>query len=225
MCGMAIKQIRQIPSDLPAAHLFLDDVEEITQIIANLKGSGVSKPDPSTIKYTVGDRECDTVADLKKIGGKTKKFVIEAPTGFLILGDRSVFYAAFVSEEAWEAYGKVKAIFDHRSSRMLNALSNARLPVAPLFIFAWTLPLFGLALLKVRTANLYLSEIVWLVLMLAVWSLVVNKQSVVELRYFDEAKHERFKEMRPAIWAAVISAILGGVVTVLGERIIKWLWP
>ena len=36
---------------------------------------------------------------------------------------------------------------------------------------------------------------------------------------------ERSKEMRPVIWAAVISAILGGVVTVLGERVVKWLFP
>jgi hypothetical protein len=54
---------------------------------------------------------------------------------------------------------------------------------------------------------------------------MVGRNSIVELRYFDEEKNERFKEMRPAIWAAIISAILGGVITVIGERIVKWLWP
>jgi hypothetical protein len=42
---MAIKQIREVPSKLPAARLFLDDVEEITSIIAQLPGYGDKKVD------------------------------------------------------------------------------------------------------------------------------------------------------------------------------------
>jgi hypothetical protein len=69
------------------------------------------------------------------------------------------------------------------------------------------------------------SHRVWWILLFIVSVKVGRTHSFVELRYFDEAKNERSKEMRPVIWAAVISAILGGVVTVLGERVVKWLFP
>jgi hypothetical protein len=225
---VAIKQIRSSPHELPAAHLFLGDVEEITEIVANLVGAGVNKPDPSTIKYSVGDRECDTVGDLKKIGGKTKKFGIEAPTGFLIVGSRNSFYTTFGGEESWTAYGKVRAIFDHRSSRVLSVMNDANLPTSGVFVLSFALPLFLLALMKVRSSSLYLSEVLWLVLLIAIWSQLINKRSVVELRYFDEANSQRSKEIRPlvwGIWGAVIGGAVGSIITVLGERFVKWLFP
>jgi len=61
---MAIRQIPEVRSDLPAARLFLDDVQAITLIIAQLPGVSGSNTDPSTIKYIVGDRECDTCVNL-----------------------------------------------------------------------------------------------------------------------------------------------------------------
>jgi hypothetical protein len=224
---VAIRQNRETPSDLPAAHLFLDDIEEITEIVANLLGSGVNKPDPSTIKYSVGDRECDTIDDLKKIGGKTKNFGIQSPNGFLIVGARNTFYTLF-SEEHWDAYGKVRTIFQHRSSRLLNVMNDARLPTSGVFILSFALPLFLLSLMKVRSSSLYLSEVVWTILLITIWSQFVNKHSVVELRYFDEAKNQRSKEIRPlvwGIWGAVIGGAVGSIITVLGERFVKWLFP
>jgi hypothetical protein len=220
---VAIKQIREVPTKLPAAHLFLDDVEELSEIIFRIPSRfGDDGPKPSLVRYTVGgDRTCDSVGDLKKIGGKTEDFSIEADNGTLSI---SSFNSSFRShghrEDAWKAYGKVRAVFEHRKIGALHYLRQA------LFVVPWFLPVVIVwRFPAVPSAYSYSFEIVYWVVLGIMFGRMVGRHSIVELRYFDEAKNERFKEMRPAIWAAIISAILGGVITVIGERIVKWLWP
>src|SRR5580704_16457247 len=124
---MATKQIRKVPSKLPAARLFLDDVDEITSIIAQLPGYGDKKVDASTIKYKLDDRICDTIEDLKKIGGKTRKFEIDFERGNLSIAGYGSSFRSYASEEAsreeaWKAYSQIRAIFEHRATGVFNRL-------------------------------------------------------------------------------------------------------
>jgi hypothetical protein len=101
---MAIRIIEQVPFYLPHAHLYLDDIEEISAILreASFKSakaatdntnskvmSGVSDPDQvrkllgpekpieTRISYTSGQSKMDSIADLETLGGNTANLTIE----------------------------------------------------------------------------------------------------------------------------------------------------
>ncbi len=67
---MAIKPIpHSIPSTLPPAKLYLDDITEILQILTD------SSPDYQAT-FVAGQSKCDTLDDLKELRGRTTHFVM-----------------------------------------------------------------------------------------------------------------------------------------------------
>jgi hypothetical protein len=162
---VAIKQIRKIPDELPAARLFLDDVEEITETIAQISRYR-GKVDASTIKYKFGDRVFDTVEELRKAGGKTRKFDIEFDGGYLSIATYGNYFRVYAAsdetkEEAWKAYSKIKLIFDHRASGIFSRLRN-NLALATLVLsVVWFFDIFVWRLVAVRPIYHYTSEIIY----------------------------------------------------------------
>ena len=67
---MAIKPFPDsIPSELPPAKLYLDDIGEILQILTD---SG----EDCQASFVVGKSKCDTLDDLKDLRGRTTRFVL-----------------------------------------------------------------------------------------------------------------------------------------------------
>ncbi len=73
---MTVTTVRKIPSELPHAHLYLEDVEEICKILLD----AFSRPSTSqpTILFSIGDDlQMDSIDDLERRGGSAKDFGIE----------------------------------------------------------------------------------------------------------------------------------------------------
>ena len=70
---MAIRNIQELPTDLPPSRLFLGDIEEILAVFRDCASppiEGKSRNEES-VTYRLGNRVCDTTEDLLKIGGRT----------------------------------------------------------------------------------------------------------------------------------------------------------
>ena len=72
---MSVTAIRYVPNDLPHAHLYVDDLEDIYEIF---KSAFTAKyPDSaSTIVFSTDDFRFDSVDDLLKHGVTSKSFVL-----------------------------------------------------------------------------------------------------------------------------------------------------
>ncbi len=225
---MTIKQVREVPTDLPAAHLFLDDVIEIASALALLpKYDGHPRPAPSSIRYKVGERICDTIEDLRTIGGKTREFTIQADGGYVIVAKVYSSMQVFGLTDVWKEYGYVRAVFDHRGHGLLNRLRNNKPAAITLMTLFPVILVVALHLVRLRVPGLYrytFDLILWPVWLVFVYA-TTFRHSVVELRYFDEAKNECSREFRPLLWSAIIGAAVGSLVTVVAERFVKWLLP
>lgn len=77
-----------VPKDLPAARLFLDDIEEIVQLLLSAgevqHTSTVRTPvdwPPLEMAFSVGDRICDRIEELPQITKSTKNLIIQVMRG------------------------------------------------------------------------------------------------------------------------------------------------
>jgi hypothetical protein len=170
---------------------------------------------------------------LKKIGGKTRKFGIDFERGNLSIANYGSSFRSYASEEkareeAWTAYSKIRVIFEHRASGVFNKLRNNLALSVLLLVFLWFFIIVIWRSFTVRPISHYAAEMIyWSILGIFIfWTTL--RHSILELSYFDEVKNERSKERRPLVWAlwgAVIGGAVGAIITVLGERFVKWLFP
>ena len=125
---MTVTTVRKIPSELPHAHLYLEDVEEICKILLD----AFSRPSTSqpTILFSIGDDlQMDSIDDLERRGGSAKDFGIEV-VGYSY--DR-IRFQSFMNPEAdfyslsdsgrWAMHNKLKAVFDARRFVIKNAIN------------------------------------------------------------------------------------------------------
>lgn len=124
---MTVTTVRKISSELPQAHLYLEDVEEICKILLD----AFSRPSTSqpTILFSIGDDlQMDSIDDLERRGGSAKDFGIEV-VGYSY--DR-IRFQSFMNPEAdfyslsdsgrWAMHNKLKAVFDARRFVIKNAI-------------------------------------------------------------------------------------------------------
>lgn len=137
---MVLRRIEEVPRELPHAHIFLDDIEEISRILQEaVAGAEVglgrfTGPDssgqqaPPSTRYEFGGTMTDTLEDLRSLGGSTTEFELQVGESF---GCGLRFYHMLnptlelhilKSDEAWAVYGRVRSIFDHRRLRLKNAI-------------------------------------------------------------------------------------------------------
>ena len=137
---MAIKRIRDLPNELPHALIYLDDVDEIRNLLTEAYANAVEarrkemKSDRKTeikVVYEVDDLKMDSVEDLIEYGSSAKNFKLE------VISDDST-HAEFVmhsffeprlrlswplqDDVRWAVYGQVKAILERRQLRFKNAI-------------------------------------------------------------------------------------------------------
>ncbi len=197
---MTVTTVRKIPSELPHAHLYLEDVEEICKILL------------------------DSIDDLERRGGSAKDFGIEV-VGYSY--DR-IRFQSFMNPEAdfyslsdsgrWAMHNKLKAVFDARRFVIKNAiLGFPELLRFSLAIVATWGVLFLLAYLHARW--FILAYIVFLGLI----AFVIFRSSRVSF----VRSHDRFKqvsEVRRGYFRDVFVLILGGVIgKVIDFAVRRWL--
>jgi len=222
---------KDVPTDLPPARLYLDDLQQVIQIFQEAENADRVRsplpqhvtPDEAETKTTfaVGDYICSSLEELPKIASKTRQLVIEVK--------RYRFYAKFElnewathwsshtlpPEEQLYVYHKLKALFDER--RILWRYAAHKVP--------WgTGSLLAVAagfLLASRPSHPALVLSGWL--LLALWIAALSGQffqSTVILRWRDEHSTRRWE----AAWKVVppiITFLLGMLTLYLTHKI----WP
>jgi hypothetical protein len=138
---MAITRVLRVPKvTLPAATLYLDDIEEIIGVLKAEDG------DPPILEFVVDDQRCDSLDDLRKIGGQTANFTMDVHwrakfTWYSLRVEPRERASIFVSgpsvqRQAWVT-SQTKEIFDRRS----GWIERARwIIVALLFLLILALP-------------------------------------------------------------------------------------
>ena len=141
---MAIKPLPQsIPTKLPPAKLYLDDVTEILQILTD------SSTDYQA-SFVAGKSKCDTLDDLKDLKGRATHFVmdISSPGKHQTLelttsATRIHIYEIGDQLPAWSKYVNVAAIFEKRKLRLKSAVrSMASWILAGLWLLTGALLMF-----------------------------------------------------------------------------------
>ena len=76
---MSIRTIHELPSELPHAHLYLDDIEKISKILLKAYAPCFREREKEAkIVYTVGDPRMDSIGDLETHGGTPRTFPSES---------------------------------------------------------------------------------------------------------------------------------------------------
>jgi len=132
--SMVIRKIHtgrdKIPDTLPHAHLYLEDVQEITNILLEATAAVLTKfHEKAKIVYRVGDLQTDSIDDLRTLGGSATDFQVS-------VGSRSLFNSVQLrghlepqirlysmgQQECRDVHAKLEPIFDQRQLTIKNAI-------------------------------------------------------------------------------------------------------
>jgi len=131
---MVIRKIHtgrdKILDTLPHAHLYLEDVQEITNILLEATAAVLTKfHEKAKVVYRVGDLQTDSIDDLRTLGGSATDFQVS-------VGSRSLFNSVQLrghlepqirlyslgQQECCAVHAKHETIFDHRRLTIKNAI-------------------------------------------------------------------------------------------------------
>ena len=126
-----IHKIRgKIPDTLPHAHLYLKDVQEITNILLEATAAVLTTfHEKAKVVYRVGDLQTDSIDDLRTLGGSVTDFQVS-------VGSRSLFNSVQLrghlepqirlysmgQQECRYVHAKLEPIFDQRQLTIKNAI-------------------------------------------------------------------------------------------------------
>jgi hypothetical protein len=221
---VAIKPLPQsIPTKLPPAKLYLDDITEIVQILTE------SNPGCQAT-FVAGKSKCDTLDDLKDLGGRATHFVmnISSPGKHQTLELTSSSTRIQIHEigdqlPAWSKYVNVAAIFEKRRLRLKSVARALGWRIfAGLWLLTIALWMFAPHALKPVPAYELPRLATGIVIAAAVVYYFVSSQSIVYLRYPHKVGVANWlTEHKPEIIVGVICALLGAVTSQVLERFWK----
>jgi hypothetical protein len=155
---MAIKPLpRSIPTNLPSARLHLDDISELCDLLKD-------RPGDWRVSFVAGDKVCESLEDLKELGGRTNRFSMSVSSSgksrSLNITPYSTTiniydYASEDKSKEWSTFARVEAIFRNRKLGVVDRLGPMMLLCAGLIVVglmihshvAWraliTMPLCG----------------------------------------------------------------------------------
>jgi hypothetical protein len=130
---MAITKVISVPSDLPHARLYLDDIEEICRILLDAlreerKGTYRDETaEAATARFLMKGLSLDTTEDLMEYGGSATDLTVKVggeyggcQLEFRLLSHPRLSLYSLGTERAFATYGKVKAILDRRELTVRN---------------------------------------------------------------------------------------------------------
>jgi hypothetical protein len=218
---LAIKPLpHSIPTALPPAKLYLDDIHEILQILTD------SRLDCQA-SFVAGKSKCDTLDDLKDLRGRTTHFVMDiSSTGkhqTLELTPsltRIHIYELGDQLAAWSKYVNVAAIFERRKLRLKSAIRS----VGWWILAGWWLLAVALWMFAPHpTKRFSIDELrhvaTSVLLAAAIVYYFVSSHSIVYLRYPRRSGAGRWLEdHKPEIIVGVICALTVAITTRLVEK-------
>jgi hypothetical protein len=201
---VAIKPIpHSIPSTLPPAKLYLDDITEIVQILTD------SSPDYHAT-FVAGQTKCDSLDDLKELRGRATHFVmnISSPRKHQTL-------------ELTPAATRIH-IFERRKLRLKSAVrSLAPLLLAGLSLLALTVWAFAPRAARPLSIDELTHIVTGIILAATVVYYFISSHSVVYLRYPKRVGIGRWLEdHKPEIIVGVISVLMGAI----AARVVEKTW-
>jgi hypothetical protein len=209
-----------IPSELPPAKLYLDDISEILQILTDSnQGCQAS--------FVVGKSKCDTLDDLKDLRGRTTRFVLDISSPgkhqtLELTPSATRIHIHEIGDQlpAWSKYVNVAAIFEKRRLRLKSVVrSLAAWAFAALWLVAVAVWLFAPHV--ARPVSLYKLPHIATGFMLAVAVVYyfVSSHSVVYLRHPQRVGVGRWLEdHKPEIIVGAVCALLAVVATEVIEK-------
>jgi hypothetical protein len=216
---MAIRPLPEsLPSHLPPARLYLDDISELVEILS------VGHAEPK-VTFTVGNRLCDTLEDLAQLGGRATEFQIEVRSKYsnsdVIMSRHRTAFLVFGLDknENWSKYAKVLAVFEKRKLRF-KAMLGSSLP-STLSGALTALVVTGL------TAAIFAKSVRWSLVCLALGliTLLLDRyflrwHTVVEFRRSHEVGTSRWwREQKTSIILLAIGTLFGAIITIITEAI------
>src|ERR1051326_4461678 len=208
---MAIRQIKK-ELELPPSHLYLEDIESIIIILRSaVMERGRGNNEEPRIRFEIGKRkECDSLDDLKKVGGRWRNFR-------MTVGDMSlsftIYQTHFLSSNA-EVFNRLLQISMIRVMPLRAFLRRINYWA----FLAWLYVLLALTGVTWSRKPLLVVVVMLLILtvVLSLWAL--SAYTIVELRYSHEPspKLTWLKDRaEKAVWLVV-----GTFLTLL----VQWLW-
>jgi len=224
---MVIRRKREhVPSELPPAKLYLDDIESIVDIFETEHEQTKGKMQTT---FRVGGQECTTVGELREIGKRLKELeIVTRSTNSpyaehkLDITDYSVRLRTYSGSPTtdWAIYGQVHEVFQRHPSWWKRAARDLSHYVPWWLLIAfYAIGNFIDHLLPHDTAHtrpISGTEIVVLVAIFLIFGvggyLAFFKHSTVILRYSHESRFPRLKEHIPQAIIAIAAAILGALI-------------
>ena len=244
---MAIRKKREFPDKLPHAHLYLDDVEEISKILLEAYETVLGEHgEQAQIVYSVDDSEMDSIDDLKTRGGSTTHFQVtigsvktlkmrSEPGMDFFYGDglevsgtsrpRTRLYS--LRDKSWAVQARLKAIFDHRQLTLQNSIGSLPWWLRSILLsLALSLPLVLIRSTLHRAGTtmhawlLYLAWVIYLVLL----GFAIFRPSRVSFVYSYErssASSAARKKTFGAIMLMAAGAVIAEVIRLLFRHFFK----
>jgi len=224
---MSITKIVSVPSELPHAHIYLDDVQQICDILTEAVRAELKDGDEVAVRFYTKDLMMETVDDLKSYGGSlsdfrmtvsSRKYGANTSLSFSFFSEPTISLYLQNQEASWATYSKVKAVLDTRQLVLKNTLE--RLPYW-LKVALWALAAFIVPLLFVPLRTPWFVDVSYFVVFGTVLILAAlpNRVSLV-------VSHEKARlgvESRKAYVKGIIllfaGAIIGKFVEFLAQRI------
>lgn len=225
-----------VPWQLPAARLYLDDLEAILDILLDARNNPAGETVPSDKKVTstfvMGNDVCDEIADLQKLGKRTAQMEvtlkIEGDTSFeagleIDPYDTRWMVYGLTREQSWRTYRRLEALFGKRRLRWTSFL-HTHFFLAPLLGFvAFALLVLGAAVLfqgdlSIMKRSIVSGAMIFPGLILAAAVLRVRRHSeVIFRRSWDDAASR--EELKAKVAVSVLTAVIGGIVGIAGTLI------
>jgi hypothetical protein len=212
---------QSIPTELPPAKLYLDDVTEIWQVLTDWS------PDCQAT-FVAGKSKCDTLDDLKALGGRATHFVMHISSSgkyqtLELTPSSTRIHIHEIGDQlpAWSKYVNVAAIFERRRLRLKSVVRALGWRI---FAGLWllTIALWILAPHALKPVPAYeLPRIATgVVIAGAVVYYFASSQSIVYLRYPHKVGAIRWlEEHKPEIIVGLICALLGAIACQLLEKV------
>jgi hypothetical protein len=220
---MAIRPVEQsVPTKLPAAKLYLDDISQICAVLKDSAGQDFRTT------FTVDDSQvCETVEDLKERGGRATQFEIRIASEGREYTVRIRHHASelnlfdpFNKSMAWAKYAKVESVFRKRKKNLVLRclIYGAVWILMYLYLAHWLNGRFPFA---VSAGITFVTAM--LIGPVTGWYIIPQLfGSVVYMRYSHEAGTGRWlDEHKSELIVGIVCAALGAIATRIVEKVWK----
>jgi hypothetical protein len=176
-----IEAIREVPRELPHAKIYLNDVQEIANILVEASRSP-RNPNPA-IKLSTDIETFASFAAMAKRGGTAYKFTLTVGDWSPSLSFRGVLrpelsLVGLENEKQWSTYAKIRGIFDTRSFKLKNAVGGLPTWTKSLLYLFWLLLPYPAKFASDKRSAL-IGALIWLVLTLLGFSELFRRSAVV----------------------------------------------